>query len=568
MSSFPAPARRPRSRPAVVTAALAAALASVAGAPVAAQPLPLTLADATARALEHLPEIAIQRDLIVIAAQGETRAQAAYDPVLRLDGRLRTRTDPLNTLFVGAPPGALGPRTNSVLGSASWSRLFEGGAIVTASGATSIESLTSRFALLTPAYLASVGVEIRQPLLSGRRIDPQRRALKVSALDVSRSRAVLERLVSETVAAVERAYWAVRATREDVRIREQSLALAEAQRQDTADRIAAGVAAEAEIAAPVAEIARRRTDLVRVRDEAVRADIALRQLITGTADSPTWSLVFEVTDEPPAPAGQDPVEALVAAALARRPEMADLDAARAIAALDTQLAQERTRTQMDLVAAYNLRGLAGGENPDLFVPFPGTTVTVPDAQRGGMDDSLQTLVTHRFTDIYVGVSVALPIGRRAAKADVVAATLAERRTTLQREQVAQRIATEVRTASARLAAARDRLEAATALEAASIDLLAAEEARFEAGQSTNFFVLTRQTELAQATLARTAARIDVARATTEVLRASGRLLERRGITLEPPANATPRAALSPAHTELRLPTSNARPAPVSRGAAR
>ena len=88
--------------------------------------------------------------------------------------------------------------------------------------------------------------------------------------------------------------------------------------------------------------------------------------------------------------------------------------------------------------------------PDLFVPFPGATVTIPDAQLGGLDDSLQTLVTHRFSDVYVGVSVGLPIGQRAAKADVVAATLAERRTHLLRDQIAQRIATEVRTAAATL----------------------------------------------------------------------------------------------------------------------
>jgi outer membrane protein TolC len=503
-----------------------------------AQPVPLTLADATARALERLPEVAIQRDAIAIAAQGETRAEAAYDSVLRIDGRVRTRTDPINTLFVGAPEGALAPRTNIVQGSVAWSRLFESGATLTGSASTSLEATNGRFFLLTPAYFTAVGVEVRQPLLAGRRLDPHRRALKVSALDVSRGRAALEHLVAETVADVERAYWAVQATREDVRIRERSLALAEAQREDTAVRIEAGIAAEAELAAPQAEIARRRADLVRAHDQADRADIALRHLVAGTADSPAWSMAFELADEPPAAAEIEPVDALVTEALSRRPELTDVDAARQIAELDTALARERARTQLDLVAAYNLRGLAGRENPDLFVPFPGGSVTVPPDQLGGYDDSLQTLFTHRYSDVYVGVSMALPIGQRAAKADVVIATLAERRTALLREQVAHRIATEVRTAAAVLGAARDRLDAAIALEAASTDLLAAEQARFETGQSTNFFVLTRQTELAQAALTRTSARIEVARASTELLRATGRLLERRGITLEatPPAS--------------------------------
>ncbi|HTV01804.1 MAG TPA: TolC family protein, partial [Luteitalea sp.] len=376
-------------------------------------------------------------------------------------------------------------------------------------------------------------------------IDAQRRGLKVSALDTSRSKAALDRLVSETVAAVERAYWSARAAREDVNIREQSLTLAEAQRDDTAVRIEAGVAPEADIAAPRAEIARRRADLVRARDDATRADLALRQLITGTPDAPDWDAAFELTDDPAAPTTTDSVDGLVAVALTRRAEVSDVNAAREIAAIDTALARERTRTQLDLVAAYHLRGLAGGRNSDLFVPFPNTTITVPDAQLGGVDDSLQTLATHRFSDVWVGVSVTLPVGRRAAKADLAAATLAERRTELQRTQVAQRIATEVRTAAAALATARERLSAAEALEAATAELLDAERARFDTGQSTNFFVLTRQTELAQASLAHVAARIDAARAAMEVQRATGQLLERRGIVVDSPPAEIPASASLP-----------------------
>lgn len=549
---------------------LLACLLTTLSSPAGAQPVPLTLADATARALDHLPELAIQRDAITLAAQGEVRAASAYDSTLRIDGRVRSHTDPLNTLFVGAPAGALGPRTNSVQGSIAWSRLFESGATLTGSASTSLERSNSLFALLTPAYLTSIGVEVRQPLMAGRRVDAQRRALKVSVLDVTRSRAALERLVSETVAAVERAYWLVRASRDDVTIREQSVTLAEAQREDTAVRVEAGTAAEADLAAPQAEIARRRADLVRARDDARRAEIALRTLVAGTADSPDWHTAFELVDDPPPPRPADGVEGLVADALRLRPELSDVDAARQIAELDSALARERTRTQLDLVAGYSLRGLAGGENPDIYVPFPGTTITVPDAQLGGLDDSLQTLVSHRFSDVYVGVSVALPIGRRAAKADVVAASLAERRTHLLHDQLAQRIATEVRTAAAVVEAARERLEAAAAVEQATADLLVAEQARFDTGQSSNFFVLTRQTEHAQAELALAAARVDAARASTELLRATGRLLEQRGIQVEAPAPAPPASDTPPVPGDSSLDTTTVSPFlfPASKGSAR
>ena len=519
-------------------ALLALVALSLTAAPTAAQPQPLTLADATAQALAHLPDVALQREVITLATQTLVRAEAAYDPTLRLDTRARTRTDPLNTLFVGAPEGALAPRVNHASASVAWTRLLAGGGTITGAASTAVEASNSRFVLFTPAYLTSIGVEWRQPLLAGRTLDATRRALRVSALDVTRTRAGLQRVVSETVAAVERAYWQVRATREDVRIREQSLTLAEAQRDDTAIRIEAGIAADAELAAPLAEIARRRAELVRARDETTRAELALKQLMAGSPDSPTWSLTFDVVDDPPAPVAPDAVAVLIDEALTRRAELADVDAAREIAALDTALAHERTRTQMDLVASYNLRGLAGGDNDTLFVPFPGGAVSIPGAQRGGLDDSLQTLATHRFTDVFVGVSVAWPIGRRAARADLASAATVERRVALTRAQLAQRVAAEVRTAVARVHAAHERLDAAVDLERAATDLLAAEQARFDAGQSTTYFVLARQTELAQAALAHTTARIDAARANTELWRATGRLLERRGIVVDTPTPAT------------------------------
>ncbi len=522
---------RPGARGAGLFAACALAMAAAAH----AQPVPLTLADATARALERLPAVAIQRDAIEIAAQREVRAAAAYDPVLRFEGRARTHTDPLNTLFVGAPPGALGPRTTGVQTSVAWSRLFQGGGTLAVTGSLARDTTNGRFALLSPAWLTSAGLEFRQPLRAGRRIDAQRHAVKVSALDATRSRAALERVVSDTVAATERAYWAVLARREDVQTREQSLTRAEAQRDDVAVRIEAGTAAEADAAAPLAEIARRRADLVRARDEATRAAIALRHLMAGSTDAPDWSLAFAIADEPPPPPRVAPVDVLVAEALARRAELDVVEAERQMAALDTALARDRTRTQVDLVASYTLRGLAGRENEDMVVPFPGASIVVPSAQQGGLDDALQTLAMHRFSDAWVGVTIGLPVGRRAAKADMEAATIAERRTHLLRDQIARRIAAEVRTAAAALTAARERVDAAQALDAAAIDLLAAEQARFDTGQSSTFLLLTRQTEREQAALALTAARADAALATTELLRATGQLLERRGITLAAPA---------------------------------
>ncbi len=86
-----------------MTAPLLLLAALVLAAPASATPppqdVPLTLAEARARALERNVELRVERENEAISASGETRAQGAYDPALRADARWRDRTDPVNSII-------------------------------------------------------------------------------------------------------------------------------------------------------------------------------------------------------------------------------------------------------------------------------------------------------------------------------------------------------------------------------------------------------------------------------------------------------------------------------------
>src|SRR5205085_397690 len=105
------------------------------------------------------------------------------------------------------------------------------------------------------------------PLLKGFSIDPARRAIRLAALDRSRSIAALRRTVNETVAAVEKAYWTLVAARHDVEVRGNNVALALEQRSDTQSRIEAG---------PLPELAEAEETLKRQQIELVYAKDQLR----------------------------------------------------------------------------------------------------------------------------------------------------------------------------------------------------------------------------------------------------------------------------------------------------
>ncbi|MEO8035598.1 MAG: TolC family protein [Acidobacteriota bacterium] len=497
----------------------------------AQEPQPLSLDDAVALALEKNGDIVVERENLLIAGSLVTRAEAAYEPLLRGDARLRNRTDPVNSILSGAPRGELTPTTNSLQSSASLSQLLPTGASLSLFSTLNRDRTNSVLALLTPSWSTGLGAEIRQPLMQNRRTDPARRAIRIARVDRSRAQSSLRRVASEITASVERAYWTLVAARNDVAIRESSLKVAEKQREDTRVRIQAGTQAESDLAQTTAEIERRRGDLLSSKEGVIRAENALRNLIARDAADPLWDRPILPEDKPlMREAGEAPVD--VAAAIARavnnRPELRELALRLDRQDVEIDSALDRVRPQVDLVASYNGRGLAGSENNDA-IPIFGATPVVPSALQGGLGRSLVNAAENRFPDASIGVSVSLPIGNTAAKQDVAIARAIRRQSSALLDQARQRVSLEVRNAAAAISSAEQRMDAAHAAREAAEIQLQAERDRFDAGLSNNFFILTRQNDLAAAQLAEVVARTDYRKAQSELARATGSLLDARGI---------------------------------------
>lgn len=522
----------PRSSSAVPAAsrlalALALALAPAGGA--AAQEA-LTLRDATARALAKNRDISIERENVQQADANLERARAAHDPTLRADTRYRDQRVPTTSVLSGAPEGELAPTFREVASSASYTQLLSSGATITFATSVARDTSDSFLTLISPGWFTSFSAEVRQPLLQNRRIDPARRAIRVAAVTRDRSEASLRRIVSETTAAVERAYWTLVAADQEVDVRRASIVLAERQRDDVASRIEGKVTPESDIAQPNAEIARRRGDLLAAIEARARAERTLKALMLESADDPAWAITITPADAPaPVTTATDLQEALRAAA-AKRPELADADSRIAQQDVEVEAARDRVRPQLDLVGGYTARGLAGGLNTGVY-PFPGLPVSFPDEMRGGLGDSLESAFRNRFPDINVGVQLTIPIGRRAARADVALAESVKRQTLSARERLLLQIGVEVRNAVTALETAAARIDAARAAREAADVQLQAEQDRFTAGLTTTFLVLTRQNDLANARLTETAALASLRSAQVELARAKGTLLDDRQIAI-------------------------------------
>ncbi len=494
--------------------------------------LRLTLAEAREAALERNVELRVEREAAAISDAGELRAQGAWDPLLRVDARLRERTDPVNSILSGAPAGELAPTVRSAGLSLGVVQLLPTGGSLTLTSTFAREKTDNVFSILSPAWTSSLGLEIRQPLLRNRVIDPARAALRVARIDRSRSEASLRRIASDTVAAVERAYWSLVAARQAAEAQASAVDLAERQQEDVKARVEAGTLSESDLATPLAEVERRKGELLASREAAARAENTLKALLLGDPADPAWASRLVPTDdaEPaPAPAASAPPD--VAAAEERRPEVAEAAARLDRLAIEDEAARDRARPQLDLVAGYTGRGLAGDLNPGVSPPFPTGPVEVPEALDGGPGRSLGTIGEGRYPDASVGLSFAVPIGNRTARAESKQLRSSRLQAELALLRARQQVGVEVRNAVFAEQTAEQRVAAARAARRAAETQLRAEEERFAAGLTTSFFVLTRQNDLTQALLVETRSLADLRTARVERARAEGTLLSDRQIEL-------------------------------------
>src|SRR5262249_4303891 len=132
--------------------------------------------------------------------------------------------------------------------------------------------------------------------------------------------------------------------------------------------------------------------------------------------------------------------------------------------------------------------------------------------------------------INVGLTFQQSVPRHTARGSYAAARAALHKAQLSQADISTQIASAAVRLTSAIDVARRRLTVlARSTEAASLDL-SAEKARFEVGRSTNFDVLRRQDELAQAQLRQARAKADHEKTRAQLEALTGDILARYGVS--------------------------------------
>jgi outer membrane protein TolC len=161
--------------------------------------------------------------------------------------------------------------------------------------------------------------------------------------------------------------------------------------------------------------------------------------------------------------------------------------------------------------------LAGQPNP-LAVAADPTFV-------GGYGSALEQLVTRKYPTYGIGLNLNLPLRNRIAQADFARDEIQTRRTQIRFEQLRKQAQLEVEDALVAMRRARASYEAALQSQALQQESLEAEQAKFDVGASTSFFIVQYQSYLAQARSTVVVAKSAYLKARAALERAVGSILE-------------------------------------------
>jgi outer membrane protein len=232
---------------------------------------------------------------------------------------------------------------------------------------------------------------------------------------------------------------------------------------------------------------------------------------------PTDSIDVPATDE------VRPIQDLLSEAYANRPDLRQAG----LQVENSQIGIEGSRNgllpEIDLVGIAQNSALAGQINP--------LTTNVDTSFLGGYGSALDQLFTRKYPTYGVGVNLTLPLRNRIAQSDLARDQIQLRQAEIRRQQLANQAQLEVQDALVAMRRARTSYEAALQTQGLQQESLEAEQAKFDVGASTSFFIIQYQSYLAQARSTVVVAKSSYLKARAALERATGAILEANHVSL-------------------------------------
>jgi outer membrane protein len=515
---------------------------------------PLSLRDALSLALENNKDIEVARENVRIAEFDLLGAQGVYDPRLNTTAFYERIKSPISSFLSGGQDGAVTQSDYTGTARLEGQSPFLGGNYRLDFSSVKLNT-NNQFTALNPQYPTALTFSYSQPLLRGLRFDNSRRQIEIARKNLSLTDSQFRQRAIDTITNVQRAYWDLAFALRSLQVQRDAVSVAQTQLQHNKRLVQEGQLAPIDVVAAEAQISTYEQGVFNALEEVSRAENNLKNLIAENQKAAIWTESLVPIDPVDLAVPEVSLPEALQTAMENRPELQQSNVIREINQIDQRYFKDQTKPAIDLVGTYGLTGLAGSISTSGVNPFTASSLQVrqrvdelsalagldplpvvppqvfsPDLL-GGFGQSLQGLLANRYSNFKVGVQISLPLRNRTAEAQLGRSLVEGERIGTQREQLEQTIQVDVRNALQAMRSSEARLRAAVSTREANEQQFASEQRKLDAGQSTVFLVLERQTALTEARGLELKAQTDLNKSIADLQRATGNALRVNSIVV-------------------------------------
>src|SRR5882724_9902873 len=538
----------------------------------------LSMQEAVELALENSMDIVVQRYNPWFADTGILKANAggfggstpggvfggstANNPILNFDPLITTtltiddRNVPVNNPLTSGTGTGLSSLARLTLHTSTfnsqYSQGFHTGTTFFSFWDNTRSSSTSAANLFNPSVQSSIFVGFSQQLLNGFGTKVNTRNIRIAKNNRKIADLAFSQQAITTITNTITAYWELVFARENVKVQQQAVTVAEKLYGDNKKQLEIGTMAPLDVTRAESELATDRQNLIVAQTAQLQQTQVLKNAIS---KNPLAANMINVeiipTDLPTRPEAIEApsFEQAVAEAFAKRPDVQE----QAINLQNGQIDLGATRNALlptaTFTAQYGSVGIAGNQTQVLtttpglgtqlvdstgalinaFIPTqtPATTQVV----KGGLGDAMSTVFLNNFPDYNVQLNLQIPIRNRSAQADNQRAILTQRQLEAQMQQLKNSALLDVRNTFIALEQDRARVEAASKARELQQQTFDAEQKKYQLGASTVYLVIQTQRDLISAQGTELRALTDLVEAKANYERALGRTLEVNRVTI-------------------------------------
>ncbi len=548
--------------------------------------LHISLQDAVELALENSLDIAVQRyypwiadDSILKANSGSfgygtpggafssstaninpfSQNIVTFDPIVTSSVSIADVSVPVNNPFLsGTGVGSLsGLKSHSSQFNEQYSQTFETGTNLTVNW-NNTRSSSSAANFFNPFVQSLLSVSFSQPLLNGFGLAVGTRNIRIAKNNRKIADLAFAQQAITTVTNTITAYWELAFARENVKVQQQAVTVAQKLYEDNKKQLEIGSMAPLDVTRAESEVATDRQNLIFAQTVQLQDEQILKNAISKDPLAPNLiNVEIITTDQPKQPAAIETAsfEESVKEAFAKRPDLQEQVLNLKNSEIDVKATRNALLPSLALGGFYQANGLAGNSptkgtatlvstgipivdangNPISVsgVPIFESTVTAPTTgtNRDGFSTAQSQIFHNQFPEYAAQLTLTLPLRNRSAQADNARSLLVQRQLETQMQQLRNTALLDVRNTYIALTQGRAQVEAASKARELQQQTFDSEQKKYQLGASTVYLVIQTQRDLinAQGQEIRALANLEEAKANYE--RAVGRTLEANRVTI-------------------------------------